>query len=104
VLFTTVFTGLVYGILYTYFEAFPLVYQEVYKFSPGVLGLAFLAFFVSQMIYVPVWVFQHRYIFEKRIKLHGMGPVEDFLKEALYGCFLLPISLFIFGWPSLLRC
>lgn len=97
VLFTTVFTGLIYGILYTYFEAFPLVYQEEYGFSPGILGIGFLTMFASQLIYVPIWMLQHRYIAERRTKLHGMGPVEDFLKEALFPCFLIPVGLFIFG-------
>ena len=96
-LFATVFTGLVYGILYTYFEAFPLVYQGVYGFTPGVLGLGFLAFFAAQLIYVPLHMFQHRCLFERKVKLHALGPVEDFLKGALFTSFLLPMGLFIFG-------
>ena len=38
VLFTTLHTGLIYGLLYTYFEAFPIAHVSVYHFGLGELS------------------------------------------------------------------
>lgn len=98
ILFTTLYTGLLYSIIYTFFESFPLIYIDVYHFSPGSNALAFLSIFISLFfLAVPTYVLYFRYRVESRIKKHGMGPPEDFLKIGLYPCFCTPIGLFIFG-------
>lgn len=43
VLFSTFYTGLTYGIYYSFFECFPLVYNDMYGFNLGELGLSFLS-------------------------------------------------------------
>lgn len=97
VLFTTFFTALVYGIFYTYFEAFPLVYQGVYHFSPGTLSLAYLLCVVAQMVALPLYLAHWRYVVQPGMAKNGVGAPENFLKPGLYACFLLPAGLFIFG-------
>jgi DHA1 family multidrug resistance protein-like MFS transporter len=42
-LFTTVYTALTYGLYYSFFESFPLVYRDIYGFNLGQLGVAFRA-------------------------------------------------------------
>ncbi|KAL3469133.1 hypothetical protein BJX99DRAFT_242003 [Aspergillus californicus] len=39
---TTVYCSLCYAIFYSFFESFPFVFSEMYHFSPGESGLAFL--------------------------------------------------------------
>jgi DHA1 family multidrug resistance protein-like MFS transporter len=97
VLFTTIFIGLVYGIFYTYFEAFPLVYQGVYHFNSGGLSLAFLLCIVAQAVMVPLYLAHWRYVVQPGIKKNGLGPPEDFLKPGLAACFMMPAGLFVFG-------
>ncbi len=41
--------GLVYGILYLWLEAFPIVFIEVHGFTSGQLGLAFLGILVAAL-------------------------------------------------------
>src|ERR1051326_5369001 len=43
ILFVNVYTALFYGIYYTFFEVFPLVFPPFYGFNLGEIGLAFLA-------------------------------------------------------------
>ncbi|GKZ29293.1 hypothetical protein AbraIFM66950_004265 [Aspergillus brasiliensis] len=43
VLFSTFYTALTYAIYYSFFESFPLVYRDMYGFTLGEQGLAFLA-------------------------------------------------------------
>lgn len=97
VLYTTFYTGLVYGIFYTYFEVFPMVYGDIYGFSLGSQSLCFLAVAVTQAIVPAVYLCYFKFVFEARIKKHGMGPIEDFLVPGLAAAWLLPAGLFIFG-------
>ena len=39
--FTALYISLTYGIYYSFFEAFPIVYEGMYKFNPGQMGLTF---------------------------------------------------------------
>ncbi len=47
ILAINVHIALVYGILYLWLEAFPIVFEQVHGFNPGQLGLAFLGILVG---------------------------------------------------------
>ena len=47
VLFTNLYTSCIYGIYYSFFEAFPLVYTGIYGFNLGELGITFLTIIVG---------------------------------------------------------
>lgn len=42
VLFINIYLCLIYGVYYSFFESFPIVYQDMYNFPLLGLGLAFL--------------------------------------------------------------
>lgn len=48
--FTTIYTALVYGLYYSFFESFPLVYRNIYSFNLGQLGLTFLEVLVRLVL------------------------------------------------------
>ncbi|KAK4495887.1 hypothetical protein PRZ48_013155 [Zasmidium cellare] len=50
VLFASVYLMLIYGIYYSFFEAFPLVYEELYHFELLQQGLAFMPLAVGTII------------------------------------------------------
>lgn len=50
VLLLNLYIALVYGLLYIWFESFPLVFNGIYKFNLGEGGLAFLGIFVGALI------------------------------------------------------
>jgi len=98
--FTAVYTAIVYGIFYSFFEAFPLVYNEMYGFNLGELGLTFLSVTVGVIIAI-TWYWWYIYtIVEPSIRQHGLGSPERRLIPALFVTFLVPVGLFIFGWTS----
>ncbi|KAF9511080.1 hypothetical protein BS47DRAFT_1373151 [Hydnum rufescens UP504] len=66
-----------------WFEAFPLVFVDIYHFKLGVSGLPFIGIIVGA-----VWM------------RTGGFPPEERLKLAIVSGFAIPISLFIFGWTS----
>ena len=45
--FVNVYTALVYGIYYSFFEVFPLVYPVFYGFSAGIIGVVFTCILVA---------------------------------------------------------
>jgi DHA1 family multidrug resistance protein-like MFS transporter len=100
VLFTAVYIGIVYAIFYSFFEAFPLVYQSMYGFNLGELGLTFLSVTVGVIIALTwYWWYIHT-IVTPSILAHGLGAPERRLIPALYVTFFVPAGLFIFGWSA----
>jgi DHA1 family multidrug resistance protein-like MFS transporter len=98
--FTAVYTAIIYGIFYSFFEAFPLVYVEMYGFNLGEMGLTFLSVTVG-VVSATAWYWWYIYYrMEPSIRAHGLGEPERRLVPALFVTFLVPIGLFIFGWTS----
>ncbi|KAI9924919.1 hypothetical protein MW887_006322 [Aspergillus wentii] len=42
VLFTSLYLALIYSVFYLFFQAYPIVFQDLYGMTPGVAGLAFI--------------------------------------------------------------
>ncbi|KAJ5749186.1 uncharacterized protein N7511_010882 [Penicillium nucicola] len=100
ILFLNCYTSLTYGIYYSFFEAFPIVYQGMYGFNLGEMGLAFLAIVVGTVISFVIYnVYIHK-IFVPKTKEGGVRKPEDVLVPALFACFGPAVGLFLFGWAA----
>ncbi|KAL5359761.1 major facilitator superfamily domain-containing protein [Aspergillus floccosus] len=101
VLLMNLYISLIYGILYIWFEAFPIVFGEIHGFNEGQTGLAFLGILVATIgIVIPAY-FWWKYKYQSRLfDENGNIPPEAQLPPACVGCFALPISLFWFGWTG----
>lgn len=98
--FTAGYVALCYGIYYSFFEAFPLVYMDLYGFNVGEMGLTFLSITVGVILSIILYYAYIWYVVEPDIRAHGLGAPEKRLIPALASSFLLPIGLFIFGWTG----
>jgi DHA1 family multidrug resistance protein-like MFS transporter len=98
--FTAAYVGLCYGIYYSFFEAFPIVYIERYHFTLGEMGLTFLSITAATLLSLAMYYLYVYKIVEPDFRAHGIGRLERRLIPALYASFLLPIGLFIFAWTS----
>ncbi|KAK3045701.1 hypothetical protein LTS18_013622, partial [Coniosporium uncinatum] len=98
--FTAVYTALIYGIFYSFFEVFPLVYIAMYGFNLGEQGLAFLSITVGVIIAIAAYWAYVYWIVEPSIRTHGLGAPERRLIPALIVAFFCPIGLFIFAWTA----
>lgn len=95
--FTAIYTALIYGIYYSFFEAFPIVYIEGYHMNLGEMGLTFLSITVGVIVgTVAYWAYVY-FVTEPDIRKNGLGAPEKRLIPALYASFLCPVGLFIFG-------
>lgn len=82
------------------FESFPIVFIEIYGFTLGQQGLAFLGLLVGALITL-VCLFSWLYFYqEKQFNENGEIEPEKRLQPAMVGAFFVPICLFWFGWSA----
>lgn len=89
------FNGFIYGIVYLFNEAFPLVFGPGgHNFNTGESGLAFLGLLIGPCIAALFHPLQERYYHRRVARNGGKGVPEARMLQPCFGGFLLPISLF----------
>ncbi|KAL6692409.1 MFS general substrate transporter [Trichoderma pleuroticola] len=100
IFFVNLYTGYFYGVFYTFFEVFPLVFSVMHGFNLGQTGLTFLSCLVGVIIGLAAYfAYLQFYMVPDNIK-RGFREQEHRLVPAIIGSFLLPIGLFIFAWTA----
>jgi multidrug resistance protein len=93
------YNGFIYGIVYLFNEAFPLVFGPTgHGFNTGEWGLSFLGLCVGTILAACCHPLQERYYLKRVAANDGKGVPEARMYQARFGAFLLPISLFWFAW------
>ncbi|KAJ5642444.1 hypothetical protein N7490_006444 [Penicillium lividum] len=100
VLFVQIYTAIIYGIYYSFFEVFPLVYPVDYHMNLGQVGLVFLCILVSCMIGIAVYFSYLYFWMDPRIARFGWPEQETRLIPALPASFGPTIGLFLFAWTA----
>ncbi|KAJ6185170.1 hypothetical protein N7519_006471 [Penicillium mononematosum] len=100
ILFANVYTSLVYGIYYSFFEAFPLVYPAKYGFDAKDVALIFISIVIGCAIAVVVYIVYLYTSLMPDLKANGRRPHEHRLPPALFASFGPTIGLFIFAWTT----
>ncbi|ESK95480.1 benomyl methotrexate resistance protein [Moniliophthora roreri MCA 2997] len=100
VLFLNMYLGLVYSVFYLWFEAFPLVFNEIYHMNLGVGSLPFLGFVVSGSATYTAYCLYLKYYLHPRLDKNPDLPPEIRLYIGLIASIFIPVSLLIFGWAS----
>ena len=100
VLLLSIYIAIIYGTLYLLFDAYPIVFQEVRGWSPGIGGLSFLGVLVGilgSVVYnLPVYFSYKR----KTLESTGRLPPEARLPSTFVGSIALPVGLFWFAWTN----
>lgn len=94
------YNGFIYGLVYLFNEAFPIVFGQGHGFNTGETGLSFLGLCIGSIVGAILHPLQERYYLRKVRENNGKGQPEARLWLARFGAFLLPISLFWFAWTS----
>jgi len=98
--FTALYVALIYGIYYSFFECFPVVYIDGYGFSLGQQGLLYLSIFIGISVGLVMYFTWLRITWEPAVATWNIGPPERRLIPALFASFLLPIGIFLFAWTA----
>lgn len=100
VLFINIYIGLVYSIMYLWFEAFPIVFYELHHFTLVEMGVTYCAVMIGILFgasfFIPV---THRRFTKKLLNGEIVEP-EVFIPMAIVGSVLMPIGIIIFAWTS----
>jgi len=94
------YIALIYGLLYIWFESFPIVFVQIYGFSLGLEGTAFLGIMVGAILTIPFYFAYLYYYQEPKFDDAGNIQPEQRLPPAFFGAFCIPICLFWFGWSA----
>ncbi|KAF5314820.1 hypothetical protein D9619_007394 [Psilocybe cf. subviscida] len=100
VFYANLYLALAYAIFYLWFEAFPLVYNDMYHFNLGQSGLPFLGLLVSAFFASSAYIAWNYYHVEPLFVKNGHIVPESRMLVALVASVFIPMSLFIFGWTS----
>ena len=101
VLFLSIYMAIIYGTLYMFFGAFPIVYQEQRGWSEGLGGLAFIGVGVG-MVFGVIYAVPENFRYQRVIARAKGKPVppEQRLLPAMVGTPWIPIALFWFAWTN----
>lgn len=100
VFYANLYLALAYAIFYLWFEAFPLVYNDMYHFNLGQSGLPFLGLLVTAFFASSAYIAWNYYHVEPEFVKNGHIVPESRMLVALVASVFIPMSLFIFGWTA----
>lgn len=99
----TLYMSVVYGLLYMFFFAYPVVYMEDKGWSAAKTGIMFIPVGVGVIIATLAAPFINK-DYNKRAQVYRdrgeLPPPEIRLIPMFYGCWFVPIGLFAFAWSS----
>ncbi|CZT18535.1 probable fluconazole resistance protein [Ramularia collo-cygni] len=96
----TLYMALIYGIIYGFFEVFPITFQEQRGYNLGVGSLPFLSVLIGVICGCLIITFLTKTRFARKMKENGAVVPEERLLPMIIGGGLLPIGLFWFAWTS----
>lgn len=98
VLVASLYMAIIYGTVYMFLGAMPIVYNELRGWSPGFGGLAFLGMAIGIIIGLGYAIYDNngRYMSIEPSK----RTAESRLPPAIVGAVALPIGMFAFAWTN----
>ncbi|KAL2150162.1 hypothetical protein VTH82DRAFT_7838 [Thermothelomyces myriococcoides] len=96
VLIASIYLSILYGTIYMFFGAFPIVYQENRGWDAGSGSLAFLGLAVGMLLGLLYTINDNK----RYNKLGDTATPESRLPPAMIGAVALPIGMFAFAWTN----
>lgn len=93
------YIALIYGILYLFFEAFPIVFEGIYGFNLGEQGLAWLGLCVGSLVGTGLYCFWIAKFRNRKMTPQGLKP-EAHLPPALAGSIFITGAMLWFAWVA----
>lgn len=102
VLLINLYTSLLYTIMFLWFTAFPLVFENLYHFTLVELGTSYLGVLVGVLLGATIFIVIIYHVYTKRHLGEKKATItpEVFMPAAIYGSIWIPTGVFIFAWTS----
>ncbi|KAI3317786.1 MFS general substrate transporter [Xylariaceae sp. AK1471] len=104
VLLISLYMSVLYGLLYMFFIAFPIVFVEGKGFSNGLAGLTFIPLALGVLASAACAPFVNKH-YVKIIQPYAgqLPPAELRLIPMMFSCWFIPLGMIIFAWTSFPR-
>lgn len=100
VLLLSIYMSFIYGLLYLFLTAYPVVFQQIHRMNPGVGGLPFFGMIVGQLCAgITIGLLQPAY--NRKLKANNNIPVPEWrLPPVIAGGISFTLGLFWFSWSG----
>ncbi|KAI6034233.1 hypothetical protein PISMIDRAFT_670643 [Pisolithus microcarpus 441] len=97
----SLYMALMYGIYYLMFATFPNLFSEVYHWSVGIGGLAYIGLGLGFMLSAILGAKISDKLYSRLVaKNDGMGKPEMRIPALIFGSFFVPVGLLWYGWSA----
>ncbi|OGE47636.1 hypothetical protein PENARI_c039G10839 [Penicillium arizonense] len=100
VLLISIYMSIIYGTLYMFFAAYPIIFQKIRRWDEGLGGLSFLGIMVGILSSIPSMFIGHARYRKKASKGAKRLAPEIRLPDCFIASIALPIGLFWFAWTN----
>jgi multidrug resistance protein len=100
VFFISVYMSVLYGLLYMFFVAYPIIFQKGKGYSASTTGLMFIPLMIGVLLSAATSPLVNKHYLTLVEKHNGKPPAEARLIPMMISCWFIPIGLFIFAWTS----
>lgn len=100
VLLLSIYMAFIYGLLYLFMTAYPIVFQQIHGFNKGIGGLPYLGMVVGELI-AGVYIIFQQPSYQRKLKANNDMPIPEWrLPPAIIGGVAFSGGLFWFGWAG----
>ncbi|EOO01788.1 putative polyamine transporter 2 protein [Phaeoacremonium minimum UCRPA7] len=96
----SLYMSVLYGLLYMFFVAYPIIYQKGKGYSAGTTGLMFIPVAVGVILSALCAPLVNKHYLHIVHRFNGKPPAEYRLIPMMASCWFIPIGLAIFAWTS----
>ena len=100
VFLVSLYMSVLYGLLYMFFVAYPIIYQGGKGYTAGITGLMFIPIALGILASAACAPLVNKHYLTMVKKHNGSPPAEVRLVPMMISCWFIPIGLFIFAWTS----
>ncbi|KAL8899770.1 MAG: hypothetical protein Q9192_001405 [Flavoplaca navasiana] len=100
VLLLSIYMAFIYGLLYLFLTAYPIVFQQIRGFNPGVGGLPYFGMILGQLS-AGIYIALSQPSYNRKLEANGGVPVPEWrLFPVILGGISFTAGLFWFGWSG----
>ena len=90
--------AIIYGYMYVLFTTMTAVFEQMYGFSQGTVGLTYLGMGLGELVGLIIFLKVSDWLLKQKGSVSGECKPEYRLPPMIPGSIFIPVGLFIYGW------